>query len=255
MERPYDTNVTVAPEGELISKEDTLRSFSDIRFIYWAENWKVSSNLFCGFNYEVSSYNNINFSTNYEKFWGTITLPIKFSYTWLDRNFYNNKISFGISKMINFFQFSIEEGYQNYQEPISSVEDRDGFFTNFVFHYKKYTRKNFIFYPIYFASYYNTSGKNWKHLSTGINIFTTYRYQYVSLLVIYDLMWNHFLEENTFFEKDRDDIFIRIGIITSLWSKKCTKFNFSYTYMKNFSNIYLYEYNRSIFSVSIDYIF
>ena len=272
----YDDNVILKPSGEvatgLIADEDDTRevyTFSTEYNTRLAERMKLKAkySLYWADQNSLSSFNVLSNSftvaPSYYFDKASLTANLGYNYTAVDEESYLSKFTVNPMGNLMIGESNMAQAFFRYenkdflQSAVNSNEDRDannyaggvGWFLFFA------DNKGF-FNARYELSYDDTEGSNWEYLGN--------KFSATLLVPIFDKFkatgfgeayFQNFENTHTTFGVEREDDIYTAGCILAFNITENAEIQARYTYVKDNSNIAVYDYDRNIFSGGIEYKF
>jgi tetratricopeptide (TPR) repeat protein len=208
-------------------------------------------------------YQTVSITPGYQFPKGALTLPLAYTHEWVDKDQYMAIVL--VKPTVSFLflpqhigQFSM--GYMRremFNDPPNRYENRDGnIFTvspGYIYSFKN--GKGFLMFQYEFSSDH-TEGRNWEN--TGNQVLLNLLLPVIdkwSVTVLGSMFFQDYLHTNTSFGVKRSDrtyygaVGVRWEVLNGL------NLNFQYSYTHADSNISVYEYNRNIYNVGLEYTF
>ncbi len=272
----YDDNVLLKPGDATvaanITNEDDFREV----FTFKGEHRKKFTEKF-GLNSQYSLYyahqddiglydvlsNSVAFTPTYYFDRGTIGLPLMYNYTLVGEKEYLSTIS--VTPLCNLIIAKTQMGQLSFKyrkkdflrTPLNIDENRDsndfgasaGWFLFFA--------ENKGFFSLrYEINKDDTKGNNWRYIGNRAN--ATLLYPFFKLFkfsVSTDVFLQDFLETHTVYNVERKDKVYTVSTMLAYNFWKDSELQFRYTYVKDDSNIAVYDYDRNVYSIGVEYKF
>lgn len=292
----YDDNVILGPTTALISSTgDEITGEADSGFIgtfridhspLLSGPWFVNTqfNLYGNYHFSITTHDvlmpTISFIPGYNLQKGAVTLPLSYSYIWLQGREYMSAISLKPTLNMMFLpdhigQFSMGYANRALLQPASvSDENRDAdvysMSAGYVHPFSPFfpfSEKKGMLNIKYELSFDAAEGKNWDNIGNRINLgLLTPLKDKVSLMMSGDILFQDYKNIHSFSgsgapagypdtpTKRKDKIFT--GSATIRWEiRKDMNVNLGYSFTFANSNFPIYDYDRKVFNAGIEYTF
>ncbi len=272
----YDTNVLLKPGDETvaagISNEADWREVVTFMGQYrkkFAERFGIDSqySMYFAHQNKIGAYDvlshTVSVTPNYYLDKATIGITTAYNYTDVGREKYVTSISASPQAHLivgknHMFQTNFKYQHKNYaRRPMIEDENRNSndFGGGLGYYFFFAENKGFL------GLHYNlnkedTSGPNWEYLGNRITASILYPFlKRLKLTVAGDVFFQNFSNTNTIFRVDREDKVYTASSMLAYNFWKEAELQFRYTYIKDHSNIAVYDYGRSIYSLGLEYRF
>jgi tetratricopeptide (TPR) repeat protein len=238
---PWTMNAEYSFYANIHQKIETHDIMSNTLTVVPGYNFKNASlNLFLSYNYTLVNDRSYlySFSAN-----SMISVPLNSNHI--------GQFSLGYSKK-EFLWTETQSGY-----PIGPNEDRDAdvFSASAGWIYLFSKGKGFLNLR-YELSKEDTDGKNWDYLGNKVsaNILIPLQKR-LRMNLSAETFWQDYENVHTEFNVKRDDIIYTASAVLSYEIFRGASFNIQYTYIRDDSNIPIYDYKRNIYTAGIEYRF
>lgn len=271
----YDDNVVLKPSAAIpaleITGERDSGIVSTIRIDYnpllngsWLLNGQYSA--YANTYFKSNTHNlitqNISFMPGYTFKKGAVTLPITYTHAWIHEREYMGYASVKptLNLLMAAYTVQLSAGYAKrkmLQPPLDADEDRDADICSISAGYvRPMAQDKGLFTVRYELSRELTQGKNWDNTGNKLNIGTLIPLKdKVRLTLSGEAYLQDYKNTHTAFNiKRRDRTYT--GTATLLWSiYRNLDANLQYSHTAADSNIAVYDYNRNIYTVGMEYSF
>lgn len=210
----------------------------------------------------VTSYT-MTVTPNYNIEKGTIGLPVGYNYTGVGERKYLTTLS--ATPMLNYLlgktnmaQFSFQYQKNNFsRSPIVPEENRSSnYFSGGLGWYHFFDENKGFFGLHYGLNKDKTKGANWEYLGNKFNATALYPFwEKFKASIAGEIFLQDFGHTNSIYGKKRGDQVYTVSTMLAYNFWKAAEMQFSYTYVKDKSNIAVYDYNRHIYSLGLQYKF
>ena len=272
----YDDNVLLKPSDATvaadITNEDDYREVVTFR----GEHRKKFTEKF-GLNSQYSLYyahqnniglydvlsNSITETPTYYFEKGTVGLPLSYNYTHVGEKKYLS--AFTVNPLLNLIFGKTQMGQLSFKyqrkdflrSPANADENRDsndfgGGLGWFLF----FAENKGFFNLRYEINKDDTEGNNWQYLGNRVNATILYPFfEKFKISIFGDAFIQDFSNTHTVFNVERKDRVYTASTMLAYNFWKNSELQFRYTYVKDDSNITVYNYDRNVYSVGIEYKF
>lgn len=272
----YDDNVLLKPSDATvaadITNEDDFREVVTFR----GEHRKKFTEKF-GLNSQYSLYyahqnsiglydvlsNSITETPTYYFNRGTVGLPLSYNYTHVGEKKYLS--AFTVNPLLNLIFGKTQMGQLSFKyqrkdflrSPTNADENRDsndfgGGLGWFLF----FAENKGFFNLRYEINKDDTEGNNWQYLGNRVNATVLYPFfEKFKISIFGDAFIQDFSNTHTVFNVEREDKVYTASTMLAYNFWKDSELQFRYTYVKDNSNITVYNYDRNVYSVGIEYKF
>ncbi|KPK42596.1 MAG: hypothetical protein AMJ78_01930 [Omnitrophica WOR_2 bacterium SM23_29] len=272
----YDDNVLLKPSdatvAEDITNEDDFREVLTFKGEYrkrLTEKFGLNSqySLYYAHQNNIGLYDvlshSLSLTPTYYFTKGTVGLPVGYNYTRVGEKEYLSTISamplcnliFGKTQM---GQLSFKYQRKDFlRAPLNADENRDsndfgGGLGWFVF----FAENRGFFSLRYEINKDDTKGNNWRYIGNRINATLLYPFfEKFKISVSGDAFLQDFSETHTVFNVEREDKVYTASTMLAYNFWKNAELQFRYTYVKDDSNIIIYDYDRNVYSIGVEYKF
>lgn len=210
----------------------------------------------------VTSYT-ATVTPNYNIDKGTIGIPVGYNYTEVGESKYLTTLS--VTPTLNYLlgktnmaQFNFKYQKNNFsRSPIIPDEDRDSnFFAGGLGWYHFFAENRGFFGARYELNKDDTEGSNWRYLGNRFDATILYPFwERFKASLAGEIFLQDFDKTNSIFGEERDDQVYTVSSMLAYNFWKAAELQFRYTFVKDKSNISVYDYDRSIFSLGLEYKF
>ena len=210
----------------------------------------------------VTSYT-VTVTPNYNIDKGTIGIPVGYNYTEVGESKYLTTLSatptlnYLLGKT-NMAQFTFKYQDNDFsRSPIIPDEDRNSnFYAGGLGLYHFFAENKGFFGAHYELDKDDTKGSNWRYLGNRFDGTVLYPFwEKFKASLAGEIFLQEFDKTNSIFGKERDDQVYTISSMLAYNFWKAAELQFRYTFVKDKSNISVYDYNRNIFSLGFEYKF
>lgn len=270
----YDDNVVLKPSTTIPTleitgeKDNSLAASARIDYSPLAESeWFLNGQYFVSGNsyFNNKTHNlivqNIAIMPGYMLKQGAVTMPLSFAYIWLHEKEYMSQASVKPTLNISLIpghvaQISLGYAYKKMmQDPLSVEEDRDGsLYSASLAYIVPLADNRGVLNMRYEFSRDITKGSNYENtgnkISAGLLLPLKDR---LKLILSFEAFQQDYKYNNSAFEvKRKDSIYTGTGMF--LWEVyKTLVFNLQYSHTTANSNISVYDYNRNIYTIGLEY--
>lgn len=272
----YDDNVLLKPSDATvaadITNEDDFREVITFRGEHrkkFTEKFGLSSqySLYYAHQNKIGLYDVLSNSiTETPTFYfdrGTVGLPLSYNYTEVGEKEYLG--TFTANPLVNLIVGKTQMGqlsfkYQNkdfLRAPLNDDEDRDsdefggglGWFFFFA--------ENKGFFNVrYEINRDETEGNNWRYVGNRVNATILYPFfKKFKISVFGDAFIQDFSKTHTVYNVEREDKVYTASTMLAYNFWKDSELQFRYTYVKDDSNIIVYDYDRNVYSIGVEHKF
>lgn len=271
----YDDNVILKPAdaaaANQITGEDDLREVLTFRAEHARKAkgpWSMKTNysLYATNQHEFETHevvsNTFGIAPSYDFGNASAALSLSYNNTLVENALYLDSITvmpswsrmLGASSMV-----TVSARWQKrefHREPFASTEDRDSADYGLgAGYYRFFSNNGFVSFR-YEVNSEDSDGDNWDYLgnSGSVNLLypmgEKFKFQAFAEALVQD-----FANTNTFFAKEREDRVFTGSVLASYALTENADLMLQYTYVRDDSNIAIYDYEREIFSAGVDYRF